>query len=210
MSFAKIFPITAVPTILFVSIGCGNSDPAAEHSDRPIRYAKSESATNYDAARPDTDSSPQASVKEFDGIRFMVPEHWQDVDLTPAQLGFIDARFLIPVDGNQLQLTLSSMGGGIDLNVQRWVGQFQLPAGDRPSIEKLSIGPTSATWVDLSGTFRSAVSSNGGAKQNWRMLGVAIPRKPRDFYLKLTGPHEAVDKVRDELRRFVQSAEIDL
>jgi len=210
MSFAKTVPFTFVPAILLLSIGCGTSDPAAELTDRPLRYAKSESAPNDDVAVSEKDPFAGTSVKEFDGIHFTVPGHWQDVDLTPAQLGFIDARFLIPVDDDQLQLTLSSMGGGIDLNVQRWVGQFQLPPGDRPNIEKFSIGPTSATWVDLRGTFHSAVSGNGGAKQDWRMLGVAIPRRNRDFYLKLTGPHESVDKVRDELRRFVQSAKMDL
>jgi hypothetical protein len=154
---------------------------------------------------PDSDGERAETIA---GFRFTVPENWKRAELTPRQQGFIDARFLIPAPGSELQLTCSSTGGGVQANIDRWIAQFRLAPGEQPIRESLRIDGADATWVDLTGTFDSGMPGSEGPQENWRMLGVAIAGKTRDFYLKLVGPREAVAEVRDDFRAFVRSARL--
>jgi hypothetical protein len=186
-------------------IGC-NEESVKRSSPIPVAEEQTGSSkpSSADAAKP-----VGPFEKRFDGIRFQVPEGWREVALSDQQKGFIDARFLIPLGDAELQLTCSSIGGGVKANVDRWIGQFQLPPGEQPEIETIPIDGAEATWVDLRGKFQSRVSGTGSGSENWRMLGVAFPMQPRDFYLKLTGPSDQIAEVRETFREFVKSAQID-
>ncbi len=145
--------------------------------------------------------------KSFEGINFSVPAGWKEVELSPAQQGFIDARFQIPTPHGDVTLTCSSNAGGIETNVQRWIGQFHPPEGKRPVIGDLDVGGKKATWVDLAGEFDAgpmAGANPGKSGPIERMLGVAIPLGSRDFYLKLTGSDAAVSDIRSAFREFAR------
>lgn len=135
---------------------------------------------------------------EFDGIEFTAPAGWKQVPIPAEKRGFIDAQVLVPAGDEELVLTLSSIGGGIDSNIERWKSQFVMEPGGIPVVEPIDIGSKRGKWVDLRGTFQGEPGK--------RMLGVCIPAEPRDFYLKLTGPADAVEKVREPLRSFVATA----
>ncbi|QDT42462.1 hypothetical protein Pan241w_25460 [Gimesia alba] len=182
--------------------GCGSTEDESR-TDLPIPEAEPLPAEN---APSDRGEQQAAGVKEFDGIQFRVPAGWEQVALTPAQQGMISASFKIPQAGNGVKLTLSSVGGGIDANIQRWKGQFQLPPGEAPLQETIRIDHVDAIWLDLRGTFDSGPAINSSVALGMRMIGVAIPRSPRDFYLKLTGPREQLLKAEAEFREFVKSA----
>lgn len=94
----------------------------------------------------------------------------------------------------------------MDANLQRWRGQFQLPPGEMPVQRTVRIDGVDAVWLDLRGTFDTGPALNGNAESGMRMIGVAIPRSPRDFYLKLTGPREQLLKAEPEFEEFVKSA----
>jgi hypothetical protein len=145
--------------------------------------------------------------KDFEKIRFSVPAGWKEVELSPQQQGFIDARYQIPTPHGEVSLTCSSNSGGIESNIDRWISQFQVPPGEKPDIESLPVDGKTATWVDLHGEFTPgpmAASSASGPIE--RMLGVAIPLGSGAFYLKLTGTDAAVSDVRAEFRKFAREA----
>lgn len=132
------------------------------------------------------------------------------MELAPSQQGFIDARFQVSTPHGDVTLTCSSNAGGIQTNIQRWIGQFQLPAGQKPVVEPIDVGGKSATWVDLAGKFSPGPMSGSvkaGAPVE-RMLGVAVPLGTRDFYLKLTGSAAAVTEIRTSFRDFVRDARV--
>ena len=129
------------------------------------------------------------------------------VTIPPQRAKYL--RLTWPADSHELQLTCSLIGGGIDSNVERWVGQFQMPAGEKPQIEPISVGTAQAKWVELHGTFSAGMMSREPPQENWRMIGVGIPLGQRDFFLKLTGPSDSVAAVRDEFRTFVKSARLN-
>jgi hypothetical protein len=186
-------------------LGCGGPVDSTRR-DAPIptvpaREAKSPSH----AAGPQDGGAPSKELK-FDGIGFTLPAGWKQVAIPPEKQGFIDAQILVSAAGQELTLTLSSIGGGIEANVARWKTQFSSSATDQQLVDKIEVSGRRATWVDLSGTFRAAPGMAQGSQADWRMLGVGIPLEPRDFYLKLTGPAEAVEAAREEFREFVTNA----
>lgn len=143
--------------------------------------------------------------RKLTGIRFDVPGRW----LEQAESEFYEAKYVIPSEHGEMTLTLTTMGGGIEANLNRWVGQFRLEPGAKPRREKLSVDGLNGDWLDVRGTFRSRVGNSPGPHPDWRLLGVAIPTKPRPFLLKLIGPRPAVAKFQDEFRKFVRSGRVD-
>jgi hypothetical protein len=194
----------------FVLAGCGE-DESVGRTDPPVPVAAREAGP---AQKPGGSQTAAKVVrtgpfeKTFDGIRFSVPAGWNEVENPTPQ--FVDARFQIPTPHGEVKLTFSSNAGGADVNIERWIGQFQLPQGKRPSVEEFSVGGATAKWVDLHGEFVGGAMSGGTASNGpiERMLGVAIPLGSRDFYLKLTGSDAAVSDVRDAFREFVRTARL--
>src|SRR5262249_11842543 len=142
---------------LLLVCGCDSGD--ASHGVAPpvptvAPTANRETPTNTPPAAAGQKSLRTGPFeKSFDGIRLSVPAGWREVDLSPPQQGFVDARVQIPTPHGDVTLTCSSNAGGIETNVRRWVGQFHAPAGKPPVIGALDVAGKKATWVDLQGAF---------------------------------------------------------
>lgn len=196
MKPAGIVAAAVLSCMLYCAAGCAPGTSSSP-GDPPVPVASGEG----EAAGDGEVGGP--SEAEVSGFRFRVPAGWQRAELTPAQQGFVDARFEIPEHGEDVKLTLSTTGGGVEANIQRWIGQFQLPAGVAPDSEQLEVDGVPVTLVDIRGEFQGM----GQAPQSgWRMLGAAFAGAPRDFYIKLTGPADVVDALEEEFRSFVRSA----
>jgi hypothetical protein len=200
--------------VAVLAIGC-DSGQSARTADPPVAFAPKASEPSSADAHRGAGETKALKIgpfeKSFEGIRFSVPAGWREVELAPAQQGFIDARFQIPTPHGDVTLTWSSNAGGIETNVRRWVGQFHAPAGKQPVIEELDVAGKKATWVDLVGEFDAGPMGGNappvsGAAPVERMLGVAIPLGSRDFYLKLRGSDAAVSDVRAAFREFARDA----
>jgi hypothetical protein len=209
--------VVSASLVAFFAPGCGDDDsagrpdpavPFAEPASKPQSASKTEPqqvAASSQAGTKVIETGPFEKV--FDGIRFSVPAGWEELENPTPE--FVDARFQIPTPQGSVKLTFSSNAGGADLNIQRWIGQFQLPPGKKAVVDELNVDGTASKWVDLQGEFLGGAMALGPASGPVeRMLGVAIPLGPRDFYLKLTGTNAAVGNVRDAFREFVRTARI--
>ena len=105
-------------------------------------------------------------------------------------------------------MTLSSAGGGVEANLERWQGQFQPGPNDAsPERTTVTVDGVEATIIELHGTFTDGF--RGGEPQaSWAMLGAIIPTGPANFFLKLTGPQATISDHRDEFRAMVTSARL--
>jgi len=182
-----------------VAAGCGDRLGPVP-TDPPIPVA-AESGTSDKAG-----DDEQNSQRDFDGIAFTIPEKWSETKLTGMRASILQAAFGVPEVSDELEVTFSSVGGGIDQNLQRWVAQFGGAAANK---ESLFVAGSKTTWVDMRGTFSAAVSGRPGQHANWRLLGAAFRRPPQDLYVKLTGPEQAVADVYDAFREMVTSASAD-
>lgn len=196
-----VLPVLLVMTVCLVQ-GCG-SDHSGEQEEPPIPTAPALTDPASETSEPVSDSG---GATEIDGIQFQVPSGWEQVALSPAQQGMISASFRIPDAGKDVKLTLSTVGGGIAANLERWRGQFQLKPGESPVEKTIRVDGVDAVWLDLRGTFDSRPAIDAQVSSGMRMIGVAIPRSPRDFYLKLTGPREQLLNAATEFQDFVKSA----
>lgn len=200
--------------VALVAAGCGDDD-STRRADPPVQVAAPETRPAQNPGGSPATATATAKViktgpfeKAFDGIRFSVPAGWDEVENPTPE--FVDARFQIPTPHGVVKLTFSSNSGGADVNIERWIGQFQLPPGKRPIVETLNVDQAPAKWVDLRGEFVGGAMAGGPTSSSpiERMLGVAIPLGPRDFFLKLTGTDAAVSDVRDAFHGFVRTARI--
>ena len=199
----------AVLLAVFLTAGCGEAPvtvaPVRSAGEAVVRTAGSaEKGVQAPGPSPGETTSATA-VKQLMGIRFDVPKAWDE----QPESEFYEAKYVIPSDEGEMTLTLTTMGGGIEANLQRWVGQFQQDDGDRPRRDTLRVDGTEAEWLDVRGTFRSRVGNSPGPHMGWRLLGVAIPMTPRPFLLKLIGPRAAVSSFEKKFRTFVRSGQLD-
>ena len=213
-----IFAVFGSLGLALCASGCGD-EGSTVRQDPPVRVetpksaAKNGSPAHSTQINGGTAAAPKVVKtgpfdKSFEGIHFSIPAGWDEVENPTPD--FIDARFQIPTSHGPVKLTFSSNPGGIDVNIKRWIGQFQLPPDKQPTVGDLKVDGVTARWVDLRGEFMGGgmggVPVSSGPVE--RMLGVAIPLGARDFYLKLTGTDAAVSEIRDAFREFVRSARL--
>ncbi|MDX1969867.1 MAG: hypothetical protein SFV23_22025 [Planctomycetaceae bacterium] len=147
----------------------------------------------------------EAVEKRFEGITLTIPAGWEE---RPVASEFIQAEYRVSGEAGPARMTLSSAGGSVEANLERWQGQFQRGPNDAaPERDTVAVDGVEATIIELNGTFTDGFSKDG-PQRNWCMLGAIIPTGPANFFLKLTGPRETVAAHRDEFREMVKAARL--
>jgi len=124
------------------------------------------------------------------------PEGWQEVNAGPM----LKAKFV----AGEAEITVSTAGGELSANVNRWRGQFGLAPASDVDIEKdvktiaLADG-TKAFAVDLTGT-------NPKTKRPGRLYGLIVPRGGETWFYKMTGESAAVGAQTNQLAEFAATA----
>jgi hypothetical protein len=100
------------------------------------------------------------------------------------------------------------MGGGVDANIQRWLGQFTPDSKDaKPMIEQAEVKGVKLTRVRAEGTFASGMP--GGPTTplpNYALLGIILESPNGDVFIKMTGPAEVVKTNAQTFEDLVKSA----
>jgi hypothetical protein len=177
--------------------GCTESDAPTVPAIPVVDKAASDS-------EPHPTTLPAAGGwRKYDGISFQIPDDWNE---TEAKM--VDSKYVISTDDGDIEVTLTSMGGGIDANLSRWGQQMQQAPGDMPEESVITLDGVEAKMVDVRGVFNSRVGTQQVAK-NSRLIGVALPIRPTDFYVKLNGPRDAVANYYDDFRAFLKTAQVE-
>ncbi len=205
---AGVFFLAAVAAVL---PGCGG-----EESEAPARQAITEVREVDSAARvtppamtaaervgfkpkgaPDDHAHagmPVAGAAASNGLpnlEWDTPEGWAEAASSAMRV----ANFTLPsVPGAECYLTvLPGDGGGVLANVNRWRGQMSLEPIDQAALDALPRKPMlggEAVFTVLDGTFGGM---RGDQKsENYRMLGAAIVVDGFSYFVKLTGPADAL------------------
>jgi hypothetical protein len=100
------------------------------------------------------------------------------------------------------------VGGGVDANIQRWLGQFTPGAKDaKPIIEKADVKGVKLTRVRAEGTFASGMPGGPTTPQtDYALLGIILESPNGDVFIKMTGPAEVVKTNAQAFEDLVQSA----
>ena len=203
-------------TLILATLTAGCSDQSETREAPQIRSAAvatvdedetSPAVPSAETSSPTADQGasdrPNVPAREsYAGLRFTVPSGWKELELTAMQRGFVTARFTVPDISEDLTLTLSRSGGTIEDNLDRWRGQVEAAEPERA--ETVKVAGTDASLIDLTGRFSAGFGRE--PEDGWRMIGVIVPMEPQSYFIKLTGPADAVAKVEDAFRTFLDSA----
>ncbi len=87
-------------------------------------------------------------------------------------------------------------GGGVEANIDRWVGQIKGPDGNPPTSSRgsKSVNGMTVHTVDATGVYDAGAAMQGaGAKAGQRMLGAIVESPGGLFFFKMVGPKPTVD-----------------
>jgi hypothetical protein len=139
-------------------------------------------------------------------ITLTAPEGWARKQ---PRSSFILAEFeLSRADGDNAdgRLTVSTAGGSIEANIDRWKGQFS-GAVDNPREEQLDVGGVTVTLVDLSGEFNDQAGPFAPAvkRSGYRMIAAIIPVAGQLHFVKATGPQKTIAAHAEEIKAFIRT-----
>lgn len=136
-----------------------------------------------------------------------VPERWKQREPSSS---FRVAEFEVPAakddkEPGELVITFFGKGGagGVDANVQRWIGQFDTEGRKFKVFSgKSSQGPY--TLVDLTGTYKKPIgppiAGKSATKSGWRVLNAMVENEKGTYFLKLDGPATTIATAETEFR----------
>lgn len=189
ISFEMVGQWTAICIIMasfLLTVGCGSSDNESQVSQ----------AKPLDAPMVSLGGAPVSLA----GITFTPPQDWRD--LGSGGMRKADYTFgPIGDDTDSASVAVyyfgADYGGGVDANIQRWIGQMSMPDGSNPSEaaprSTYSINGMTAHHVELTGIYNVSAGGPmmGGPvtpKDGYLMSAVVLEAPEGNVFFKLTGP----------------------
>lgn len=177
---------------LSVLTGCEEEGLDAYEAPKSQPYVEPELFTRMRTPQP----APSA-------IEWDVPEGWAE---SPNASTILFAVFEAKAEAGDARITvtkLSTDGGGVLANINRWRGQVGLPAIQKieeQSMTPILVGTSTAGLIDL-------ITPEGSEAGLERLMVVLLPR-PHDgltWYFKMTGSVAAMDEQQSAFVSFVES-----
>jgi len=152
------------------------------------------------------------------GLTYTTPEGWRQS--APASSMRV-AEFTLPratgdaEDAILIVYYFGGQGGGVDANMQRWIGQMQQANGQPSSAsarkESRKVNGLAVTLVDVSGTYVAEMSpgaANRNNKPHFRLRAGVVETPKGPYFIKLTGPEKTVTKWDRAFDQFVSSFKV--
>lgn len=198
----KLWSCVLMGSLSLTAIGCNSAyDDAPTAPPVPVASAAKDASASTAVKSSDGVAGGARSFEYSQDITFDIPATWRE-DPNP---NMVDSRYFISTSEGELQLTLTSMGGGLNQNIERWVDQVKT-GGEEPTRDEVRIAGVDCPRVDARGDYNNNVGIDKGQKSNWRLIGIGVPNKGRDFFVKLVGPRDAVKEFQEELDAFLATA----
>jgi hypothetical protein len=199
----------------FLALGCGSqtSKPTAEDNSQRKNSTTAASDTpvppNRDSnnTQAENGSNQGPAAVELDAIRLTAPAAWTR---KANDSSFVVAEFSLPrADGDSAdgRMTISTAGGSVEANIDRWKGQFK-PQPKSITQENVDIAGLKATIVELSGDFNDQRGpfGPGELRPNYGMIAAVIPVGGQLHFIKATGPQKTIASHASAIQQFIRSA----
>lgn len=145
-------------------------------------------------------------------VKWTTPGSWQTGPEKPMRA----ATYLIPAAAGDSEggecAVFANIGGGVEANIKRWIGQFEQPDGSsseaKAKQKKETINGFAVTTVDLLGTFAGggmAMGQPATKKPNYRLLGAIVETPQGEVFFKFTGPVKTVTAAQADFQALLKS-----
>lgn len=146
------------------------------------------------SARPAPQPMPPGPVQAA-GLHFELPEGW--TRLAPSsRMRAAQAEVAGPAGKAEMTMFFfgEGGGGGVEANLQRWIGQMSPVAGSEPERQSFEESGTKVHLVSVVGTRQPAGFGMGPSKPlpDQQMLGAVVEGPGGPWFFKLVGPRETV------------------
>jgi len=143
---------------------------------------------------------------ELDAITLTAPAGWPQM---PPSSSFVSAEFALPrAEGDDAdgRLTISTAGGTVEANIDRWKGQFGAQVKQAPQ-EEIDVAGLKVTLVDLSGNFNDQRGPFAPAveRPGYRMIAAIVPVEGQLHFIKATGPEKTIAAHADKIHEFIRT-----
>lgn len=134
------------------------------------------------------------------GLDFDLPAGWQS-EQPSSSMRMAQAK--IPGPGGPGDLVVFYFGpgggGGVEANIERWVGQMEVAAGTQPQQETFDANGYRVTLVDVEGTLLPSTMGTGPEtpQPDSRLIGAVVEGPGGPWFFKATGPEATIAAERD-------------
>jgi hypothetical protein len=159
------------------------------------------------------ESANPGSTDSAGGVKWNPPSRWK----VRAGDGMRLVTYLIPAAGGDNEgaecpvfFFGSGDGGGVQQNIDRWIGQLKQSDGS-PSTQAArqkteTINGFKVTTVDVTGIFSGGPMAAGkGDQSGYRLLGAIVEGPQSPVYFKLIGPTKTVASAQNEFQALLRS-----
>ena len=144
------------------------------------------------------------------GVQWAPPASWKAQSERPMRAATYDVP---PASGDTEGAECAvfffgaGQGGGVQANIDRWLGQFQEKPASPPQGKKLSIAGISVTTIEHGGTYLAGgpMQPNKTAKPGYQMVGSIVEAPGGNVFFKLTGPAKTVKASRAAFDKMIAS-----
>ena len=169
-------------------------------------------AIGHDSGTAPAMGAAESAAPAGKSLEWSAPASWKPGPEKPMRA----ATYLIsPVSGesdNAECAVFLNIGGGVQANLDRWIGQFSQPDGS-PSTSKAkqrkeTINGFQVSFVELNGTYNAGGMGMGGPstpKNGYRLLGAIVESPGGEVFFKLTGPEKTVLSATKDFQSLLKS-----
>jgi hypothetical protein len=181
--------------------------PAAEADPSSTAPSPSDAPVGPISSRGEVVSGGGAAGQAA-GLDFDLPAGWQ-AEQPSSSMRMAQAS--IPGPGGPGQLTVFYFGpgggGGVEANIERWIGQMEVAPGTQPARETFDANGYRITVVDVEGTLLPSTMGTGPTtpQPDSRLLGAVVEGPGGPWFFKATGPEATLAAERDAFLSMLRS-----
>jgi len=205
MTTHRLRPFALVLVLPLLATACGKDKPEDRGIVKPVP-----SQTASQSAPESGMGTPQPAGH----LAFQLPSAWKQ---EPPENNMRLSQASISGPGGEAQFAVfyfgPGQGGGVEANIQRWLGQVQVAPGAKPVRDTFQVGDLTVHTVQANGTLTpSPMSMQGGSQapqEGSMLLGAVVEGPGGPWFFKLTGPEQTVEPQTDAFLQMVKNLKLE-
>ena len=157
--------------------------------------------------------TPMGRTNQIGDLTYNVPDNWKEEKPSSSMR---KAQFRLPgvdnsADAEMGVFVFPGSGGGVQANINRWMGQFQQPDGsssmEKADIKNFESNGLPITIIYVTGTYLQGSMMGGETSEhkNYAMVAAIVETSTDPWFFKTIGPEKTINHWRSEFEAFTRT-----